>query len=90
MLNRLAVLYLTSWLGIAQRYIDRLDLVKKGLRPLFSLPLNFPYTKSRRATVSARDSVQRKSYRQELAAIKKPSLAPRLMMTQHLMPHSFL
>jgi len=25
--------------GIAQRYIDRLDLDKKGLRPLFSLSL---------------------------------------------------
>ena len=25
-------------LGIAQRYIDRLDLVTKGLRPLFGLP----------------------------------------------------
>jgi hypothetical protein len=37
--------------------------------------LNFPYTKSRPAAVSAGDSVQRKKkYREELAAIKNQNL----------------
>jgi hypothetical protein len=49
--------------GIAQRYIDRLDLVKKGLRPLFGLAF-------------LASSAPRKGYGQELAATLNTRMSP--------------